>query len=148
MNFISSYVTVLHLGMNAFSWLVRCGLVDNMAAYAGPLQAMSLWFKGMGSTRGAMHVELVGRDHEQKPLRRVAHICSDNGTSNPLLINTSSETAGPEIPCTPAVVLVKKMAKEMHSKNKKIGAYPCISLFTIEEIMDSLKDYKIWIEYK
>ena len=52
---------------------------------------------------------------------------------------------------TPAVVLVHKLA-EAKAQGEPLpvalesGAFPCVSLFTIEEAMASMEGMKVWTE--
>ena len=53
----------------------------------------------------------VGQAADGTPLKRTLFLCADNGRGNPTLENTPGAIAGPEIPCTPAVLLVQKLAR-------------------------------------
>ena len=95
-----------------------------------------------------MHVELVGRAADGAPLKRTLFLCADNGRGNPTLENTPGAIAGPEIPCTPAVILVQKLARRKllgEACDALVpGAYPCISLFSCEEVMASMEGMAVW----
>ncbi|MGH8807956.1 MAG: saccharopine dehydrogenase NADP-binding domain-containing protein [Noviherbaspirillum sp.] len=118
---------ILHLGTWMMSWLSRYGLVRNWADYASGLKKASECFLRYGSTRGGMHVALKGLDHSGRQHERKWHILADDGD-------------GPQIPCTAAVVLAKKLARRQIAIR---GAMPCVGLFSLQEFMDELTDYSI-----
>ena len=59
----------LHFGTLAAAWLVRLGLVRDLARHAPRLRRLSEWFLDAGSDVGGMVVELSGRDAHGQPLR-------------------------------------------------------------------------------
>ncbi len=87
-----------------------------------------------------MHVEVRGGG--AKGVTKTFFLCADNGAGNSTLENTPGAIAGPEIPVTPAVVLIHKLA-EAAARGEAMplakGAYPCISLLSIEEAMASME---------
>jgi len=120
-------IPLLHLGTWLLSWLVRAGLVNNWSDYAPGLKRISEWFEHWGSTRGGMHVELQGLDQDVRPLRRCWTLLADSGD-------------GPQIPCTAAVVMAKKLA---HGEIDRSGATPCLGFFTLEEFMQALEGFDV-----
>lgn len=115
----------LHFGLWLLSWLVRAGLVRDLARHAGLLKRMSEWFADTGSDAGAMHVELHGIDAAGRPQRRRWEILARDGD-------------GPEIPATAAVVIARKLARgELATR----GAGACLDLFTLDECLESLAGY-------
>lgn len=121
----------LHFGLWLLSWLVRAGLVRDLAAYAGPLKRASEWFLRAGSDCGAMHVELHGLDAQGQPLQRCWEIVAMDGD-------------GPQIPATPAVVIAGKLARGDITVR---GAQACVDLFTVEECLASLGGFAIRTRY-
>ena len=120
-------IPLLHLGTWLLSWLVRAGLVNNWSDHAPALKRISEGFEHWGSTRGGMHVELQGLDLHGRPLRRCWTLLADSGD-------------GPQIPCTAAVVMAKKLARgEIDSS----GAMPCLGFFSIEEFMQALAGFDV-----
>lgn len=118
---------LLHLGTWCLSWLTRAGLIDNWSAYAAILKRMSEWFEPLGSTRGGMHVELQGLDHAGNPLRRCWYLLADSGD-------------GPQIPCTAAVLMAKKLAR---NELDATGAGPCMGFFTLQEFMQEMEGFDV-----
>ena len=51
-----------------------------------------------------------------------------------------------EIPVTPAVVLVAKLAREGISALGGAGARPCVSLLTVDEAKASMEGMRVWTE--
>lgn len=115
----------LHFGLWLLSWLVRAGLVTDLAHHAARLKRMSEWFARAGSDAGAMHVELSGLGTDGHSRRRRWEIVACDGD-------------GPEIPATAAVVIARKLARGTLAAR---GAHACLDLFTLDECLDSLADY-------
>lgn len=117
----------LHFGVWLLSWLVRAGLVRDLARYAPALKRASEWFLAAGSDAGAMHVTLTGGDAHGAAKRLTWEIVARDGD-------------GPEIPATAAVVIALKLARgEIAAR----GARPCVDLFTLEECLASLAEFAI-----
>ena len=81
----------------------------------------------LGSMRGGMHVRIDGTG-----LDGTAHTCHWH--------LVAEQNHGPEIPCTPAIVLAKQL---LAGSLYEPGAYPCLGLFTVEEFMRELSDYDV-----
>lgn len=120
-------LSFLHLGLWSLSWLARAGLVADWARYSRPLARISEWFDKLGSDAGAMFVRLRGRDHEGKELTRTWSILATSGD-------------GPQIPCTAAVLLARKLAS---GDLPERGARPCLDLFSLDEFLAEMADYNI-----
>lgn len=130
-------LSILHFATSFFSVLVQSGLISNMATYASPLKTLSELFLPFGSTTGAMFVIITGKDKKQNTVVRKIFLCADGGR-DPYGTRLSP---GPEIPCTPAVILAGNIAKAAASGDKlpyRTGAYACMSLFMTNEVMQSL----------
>jgi saccharopine dehydrogenase-like NADP-dependent oxidoreductase len=117
----------LHFGTLAAAWLVRLGLVRDLARHAPRLRRLSEWFLDAGSDVGGMVVELSGRDAQGQPLRLRWSLSAAAGD-------------GPQIPATPAVVLARKLADGELSVR---GAMPCMGLFTLDEALAALAGFAI-----
>lgn len=120
-------LALLHLGTWLLSWPARAGLVNNWSKHAQLLKRMSEWFEHRGSTRGGMHVELRGLDHDGKALHRTWYLLADSSD-------------GPQIPCTAAVVMAKKLAR---GELDRPGAGPCLGFFTLEAFMRELRGFDV-----
>lgn len=120
-------LTVIQLGIWLLSWLTRWRIVKHWSPYAKLLYSLSNLLLPFGSDSGGMHVELTGVDHRQRPLRITWQV-------------TAQQNDGPEIPCTAAVVIARKLAR---GQLKQSGAMPCLDLFSLDEFMLSLRDRAI-----
>lgn len=117
----------LHFGTLAAAWLVRLGLIRDLARHAPRLRRWSEWFLAAGSDVGGMVVELSGRDAQGQPLCLRWSL-------------TAAAGDGPQIPATPAVVLARKLADGALSMR---GAMPCMGLFTLADVLAALDDFAI-----
>ena len=117
----------LHFGTWLLAWLVRLGVLKNLARYSPRLRRISEWFLHAGSDAGGMVVELQGFDANAKSLglRWSLHAAAGDG---------------PYIPAMPAVVLARKKADGLLQTR---GAMPCMGLFDLDEALAALADYQI-----
>lgn len=120
-------LSLLHLGTWALSWLARWRIAANWSRYAAPLLRTSEWFERRGSDVGGMHVSAIGTDRQQRTVRRTWYLIARNGD-------------GPQVPCTPSVVLIKKLARNELSQR---GAIPCVGLLSLDPLLAALTDYDI-----
>lgn len=118
---------LLHVGTWALSWLARWRLVADWSRYATPLLRASEWFEHSGSNIGGMHVSIVGTDRQQRTVRRTWYLIAHGGD-------------GPQVPCTPSVVLIKKLARDELSQR---GAMPCVGLLPLNALLTALSGYDI-----
>lgn len=117
----------LHFGTLAAAWLVRLGLIRNLAHHATRLRRISEWFLDTGSDVGGMLVALDGTDEQGQALRLRWSLSAAAGD-------------GPQIPATPAVVLARKFADGSLLAR---GAMPCMGLFSLEEALAALNGFAI-----
>lgn len=116
----------LHFGTWLLAWLVRLGVVKNLARHARRLRRISEWFLRAGTDEGGMVVTLEGFDQRRRPM----------------CIRWSLHAAGHglQIPAMPAVVLARKKAD---GSLKARGAMPCMGLFDLDEALAALSGYDI-----
>ncbi|RDS78821.1 saccharopine dehydrogenase [Dyella monticola] len=117
----------LHFSTWLLAWLVRLGLLRNLARHARRLRRISEWFPHAGSDSGGMVVELRGYDAQS------------NMTLCRWLLHADAGD-GPQIPATPAVVLARKLADGTLDRS---GAMPCMGLFDLDEALAALSDYAV-----
>jgi len=117
----------VHLGIWAFSWLVRIGLLLNLPKYASALLKMSNWFDAFGTSDGGMHIIIEGKDKNGAPLTIKWFILAFDGD-------------GPFIPTIPSIILAKKFAD---GKIAYKGAYPCVGMISLEDYLNELKGFKV-----
>jgi hypothetical protein len=92
------------------------------------------WFLGaslmlfpFGTTNGSLAVWVHGRDRAGRPIERRIAIVTDYD--------------GPATPSSAAIVLARKV---LDSGPPRIGAFPCVGLLTLDEIMDHLRPLGVW----
>lgn len=117
----------LHLGLWLCAWLRRIGLVRDWSQHAGPMFAIAERLKHLGSDAGAMHVDVVGDDHDGRRLQRRWTLVARDGS-------------GPEIPCTAAVLIADRLRRGQLIQR---GARPCLDLFTLDDFMAELAAWPI-----
>ena len=115
------------LGLWAMAWLTRIGIVRDWTRFASAFLAMSERLIRLGSRRGGMQLRIDGKGLDGK-----AHTCHYH--------LVAEKNHGPEIPCTPAIVITKQIVR---GEAPEAGAYPCLGLFTVEEFMQELSDYDV-----
>jgi hypothetical protein len=111
----------------ALSWLVRAGVIANLASYSAPLHRAALRIEKMGSQWSAMYVQLAGLDNQQQPLRRTWQLLAGNDH-------------GPNIPCFPAIALARKLLRDQVPER---GATPCMGLLTVDEILGAIPNLNV-----
>jgi hypothetical protein len=124
-------VGFLHLGLSALSRLVRLGLLESLTPCARAFLSVAEACNRLGSDAGAMHVTVTMRQETNELLRRTWTVIATRGD-------------GPQIPATPAALLVKKLlALPGYAPLTVRGALPCVGLVTIDEILRELRELAI-----
>jgi hypothetical protein len=120
---------ILHLGTWLLSWMVRFGLVRSLADHAESLLRLAFLFDPLGSSRSGFHMYLsgLGRDGRAR-------------TARFFLIARSGH--GPYIPCMPAILLARKLAR---GELNRRGAMPCLDLISLDEYLGALEGLDISI---
>jgi hypothetical protein len=123
-------LTLLHLGLWALGWLARLGLPLDLPRHAGTMLKASNLLNTFGSADGGMHMILRGRgrDGVQRELRWFI---------------VAKEGDGPQIPCVPAILIARALAR---GEAMARGAYACVGLVSLEEYAHELRDYRIAIQ--
>jgi saccharopine dehydrogenase-like NADP-dependent oxidoreductase len=117
----------MHFGLWLASWLVRAGVLPDLARWARPLLRISEAWRSTGSDTGVMTVEMRGLDRHGRPKRVAWQIVASDGS-------------GPQIPATAAVVLARKLAR---GELPGGGARSCVDFFTLAEFMQALAGFPI-----
>lgn len=123
---------ILHLGTWALGWLVRAGLVRSLDAYAAPLLRLAFAFDRFGSSRSGFHMILSGEGPDGKPRQVRFFMIARSGH-------------GPFIPCVPAVLLARKLAR---GEVERRGATPCVDLIDLPDYRRALEGLDISIHVK
>jgi saccharopine dehydrogenase-like NADP-dependent oxidoreductase len=124
-------VPFIHITLWGISWLVRAGVLQHLENYAAFMLRLSFMFDWLGSSDSALHMELSGKDFQNLDKKINFELTASSGD-------------GPYIPCMPAILLTRKLAKQEITKQ---GAFPCVGFITLDEYLNSLKDLHIsWQE--
>jgi hypothetical protein len=112
----------LELGIQHFAlWTVaglrRAGLPLAIERWAKPLDRVASWLDAFGSERGGMLVSVTGTVPAGGRKRIEWHLMADHNH-------------GPEIPCMPAILIARKLAR---GELTETGAYPCMGFLKLEE---------------
>jgi hypothetical protein len=121
----------LHLGLWLLAQAVRAGILRALVPQAERFIRIADACDRFGSDTGAMHVRVVTRDGGGRLDRRQATMVAERGD-------------GPQIPATPAALLVKKLLSVPgYAPVTARGARPCMDLLTMPEIMGELRGFGI-----
>ncbi len=118
---------VTHFGLWMLAWLVRLGLVRDPAALTDTVLPMARRLDRLGSNVGGMRVVIAGRRSDGAQGKSTWHLTARDGN-------------GPAIPCIPAIVIARRLAR---GESLGIGASPCVGMMTLEEFSDATRDLAI-----
>ena len=82
---------------------------------------------GLGSDVGGMHITLTGKTTDNVPRSVTWNL-------------TARQNHGPEIPCTPALILARKLIVGDISAR---GACPCLGMFSMSDFASEVSDLDI-----
>ena len=108
-------------------WITRAGIVRKWDGFVPMFQSMSDRLIGFGSEVGGMHIEISGRSTDNKPLSLTWNL-------------VARQNHGPEIPCTPALILARKLLADEISTR---GAVPCLGMFSLADVASELSDFDV-----
>lgn len=124
-------VKLIHLGLWALSGLVRIGFMKRLQNLAPVLLKISFLFDWAGTANSGFHMELSGTGVDNKDKKIHFELTAKQGD-------------GPYIPCTPAILLTRRLSKD---DLPVVGAFPCIGLISKDEYLGALKNLDItWHE--
>lgn len=112
-------VPLLHYGLAFLGWLVPRTRIGNLSRWAKPLHRMASWCEPLGSDRGGMIVEALGRDGDDRPALARWIVVAPAGR-------------GPNIPVLPALALIRRLLDDRPSLGH--GARTGAGLLTLAEI--------------
>ena len=115
------------LGLWCMAWLTRWHIVRNWSRFVPTVSRWSRRLLRFGSVRGGMHVRLTGAGPMGQPRRKDWYLVAD-------------DNHGPEIPCTPAIIVALGIVDRRFALP---GAYPCLGLFTIGDLLEELSEFRI-----
>lgn len=122
-------IAVLHFGTWLLSWGVRLRLLPRLDRWGGPLLRASFLFDRLGSGRSGFHMRMSGEGLDGHPLTRTEWIIARSGH-------------GPNIPCMPAILLARRLAR---GEGLAPGARACVGEIGLEEFLEALKGLDITV---
>jgi hypothetical protein len=120
---------LLHFGTRALGTLVRVGLIRSLSDHAEDLLRVASLFNRFGTGSSGFHMILSGADHDGTPTQRLFMIIARDGH-------------GPYIPCMPAILLTRRLAKGEIGQR---GASPCLDLIDLDTYLSALSQLDITV---
>jgi len=109
------------------AWATRLGIVKTWNRFIPSFQWLSGRFMMLGSATGGMQIRLSGIAKGQKAKTVVWNL-------------TARQNHGPEIPCTPALILARKLAAGQIATR---GAHACLGMITLSDFDAEVSDLDI-----
>lgn len=120
-------VPLIQFGLWLLTWPIRFGLIRSLRPLAPALLRISWLFDFMGSDVSAFYMDLAGE--------------TQNGDRRKITFNLVARSGdGPYIPCAPAIILAKRLARGQH---ESAGAFPCVGLIDLDAYLAELKELNI-----
>lgn len=116
-----------HLALWTFASLTRLGVVRNWADFASYFQKISYLAQRLGGDIGGMQLDIVGRNEDGAPVNCHWKL-------------VAGENHGPEIPVSPALVLVRKLVRGEISLR---GAHSCFGLMSLADFAAEVDQLEI-----
>jgi hypothetical protein len=108
---------VQHFALWTAAGLRRAGLPLPIERWAAPLDRVASWLDAFGGERGGMLVNVTGT-------------VPGGGRKSIGWHLVAGGNHGPEIPCMPAILLARKIAKDQIAER---GAHPCMGFLALQE---------------
>jgi hypothetical protein len=109
------------------AWVTRIGIIRNWDRMVRSFQWLSERLIRLGSATGGMQIRLSGIGPGLEPKSVTWNL-------------TAHQNHGPEIPCTPALILARKLAADQMPAR---GAYPCLGMITLAEFDSEVSDLDV-----
>jgi len=108
-------------------WLTRAGIVRKWDGFVPVFQKIGDRLLRFGSDVGGMHIEVSGNSRNGEPMSLTWNLLA-------------RQNHGPEVPCSPALILARKLlCDEIHTR----GALPCLGLFSLSDLAGELSDFDV-----
>jgi len=115
------------LALWSMGWATRIGIVKNWGPFIPTFQKISDRLIGLGSENGGMQIKMSGK--------------SKNHNRKSLIWNlVARQNHGPEIPCSPALIIARKLAADRMPIR---GAYPCVNMFSMSDLAKELSSFDV-----
>ncbi len=111
----------------SMGWVTRAGIVKKWDNFVPIFQWLSNRLVTLGSDVGGMHIKLTGKASDQLPKSITWNL-------------TARQNHGPEIPCSPALILARKLAADEISTR---GAFPCLGMFSLSDFEIEVSGFDI-----
>ena len=108
-------------------WATRAGIIRKWDAFVPMFQKISDRLIGLGSEVGGMHIRMSGTATDGKPRSVTWNL-------------VARQNHGPEVPCSPALILARKLAAGSISLR---GALPCMGILSMADFENELADYNV-----
>ena len=118
---------LFNYALSALGRLRRLGALKRLPRHARLFLRLSLLLDRFGTKNGSLAVWLRGTGRDGKPLGRQIAIVTD--------------ADGPATPCSPAIVLARKI---LDGGPPRLGAFPCTGFVALDELMGHLRPLGIW----
>lgn len=120
------------LALWSMAWLSRLRIVSDWQRFAPAFRSVSQRLIAFGSDKGGMQMRLSGTGHDGAALSLAWQL-------------RAGQNHGPEIPCTPALILTRKLLRDTE---KRRGAFACLNLITLPEFDVEVSDLDIdwWVD--
>jgi hypothetical protein len=120
-------VPIIHFGLWLLTWLVRYRFISRADSFAPVLLRISRLFDALGSDVSAFYMDMNG-------------ISDADGEKTITFDLTAGSGDGPLIPCAPAIIMAKKLArKEVIAP----GAFPCVGYIDLRSYLAELEGLDI-----
>jgi hypothetical protein len=121
-------LSILHVGLWLLSLPVRAGWIRSLLPLSRPLRWTADRLHALGSDRGGMLVDIEGTDGSGRRTSCRWRLVAEDGQ-------------GPFIPAAPAVALVARLTR---GGSLPSGAYPCIGILGVEEILSQVSHLPVF----
>lgn len=108
-------------------WITRAGIVKSWDGFVPLFQKISDRLIGFGSDVGGMHIEVSGESKDAKAVSLSWNLLA-------------RQNHGPEVPCSPALILTRKLLADEISAR---GALPCLGMFSLSDLETELCDFDV-----
>lgn len=109
------------------AWVTRAGIVKKWDRFVPIFQRISDRLIGLGSDVGGMHIRISGTSKDREPRSVTWNL-------------VARQNHGPEIPCSPALILARKLAADRITAR---GAFPCLGMFSMSDFEYELSDFDV-----
>mgnify|MGYP003666596536 CR=1 FL=1 len=116
-----------HIALWKMAWVTRAGIVRKWDRFVPLFQKISDRLIGLGTDVGGMHIRMSGASINREPRSATWNL-------------VARQNHGPEVPCTPALILARKLAADRITAR---GALPCLGMFSMSDFECELSDFDV-----